>query len=168
MKVLIFLALILISCNTAIHGQDDEKSPLKLTIKLETKQICNEDSLKLAVWMKNVSENSVIVDTTMINTRTIGSWSGRTAKGFVGVGTSSISHSGRPAKPNFIVLNPGESYETDTKYKVEAHDIVASIKYTLKIGYGQTSRSVFEELEVWRGFVYSNDVSVSVEPCQQS
>ncbi len=168
MKVLIFLALILVSCNVTIYGQDKEKSPLKLTIKLDAKKVCIGDSLKFAVRLKNVSKGPIVVDTDMIGVRTSLVWSLNTPTGGSGGALSTRGHRGRYVEPEFLVLKPGKSYTKRSQYSFDKKDMVASPDYTLAITYGQTAESVFEGLEVWRGFVDSNRASLSVELCQQS
>ncbi|MBA2380455.1 MAG: hypothetical protein H0V76_12875 [Blastocatellia bacterium] len=153
MKLLIFFALILVSCNAAVYGQDEEKGPLKLTIKLDAKKVCVGDSLNVAVTLKNISKHAVVIDPKMIGNRSSLSWSTATSTGSRGGAVTAIGHQGRHIKPDFVVLEPGKSYRTDTQYTFDEKDIVASPNYSLEIGYGQTSDSVFNGLEVWRGFV---------------
>ena len=82
--------------------------------------------------------------------------------GFVLVGPQiSPSH----YKPNFKILLPKESYVESQKFIFDKVNFIVSQKYSMQIGYEQNEVNKFENIEVWKGIVNSNELTIFVHKC---
>lgn len=167
MKVIFLVIFICFSLVAVVIGQkEDEKKEdrsLRLFIRTNKQTVCFGKPIRFSSRLSNVGKDTIIIDTKRIGYRTSYSWFNSKPK-FEGGYSGSIGHS-PGEKPNFVVLRPKESFAEESWMVIEDKKFSKRQKFKIQIAYGQFSEARFENSNVWRGVIDSNEMDIFLKKC---
>lgn len=164
MRILLTLTFIGI-LGIFVNGQEKrEKSYLQLSFDIQNKNICIGDSIDVVAKLTNIYKNPVVVDDNQIGSIKIFD---RLINGkidqYKSFGTQQMSP--HHSKPNFVILQPKETYKKNLNFIFDNEYFVKAGKYQMQIGYQQRKDEKFESFNVWQGTVFSNKILISTNQC---
>lgn len=164
MKIIVLFVSIFF-LNFSVIGQESNSLPLKLSISLTEKQVCFGNLSQLIVRLTNTTKEPIIIDTKRIGYETNFIWSENVSKGNAGGAVTFINDVSQDYKPAFLLLKPQESYSEIKSFLFDKMLFSKPRNYRMQISYGQFLKTKYEDVQVWRGVIESNEISVFVKKC---
>jgi hypothetical protein len=161
MKTFLLLTLISFFGIFAAGQKKIEKAPLKLFFEVDETKFCFGNAVNITAKLRNVSKKPMVVDLNKIGH----------IKGFdidstnQGMLTGAPIAVGRHYKANFRILQPNESYIKDLKFVFDGEFFKNGRRYSMYIGYEQNRPEKFENIEAWKGIIFSNEVKILMKKC---
>jgi hypothetical protein len=188
MKIIKLNFLIILTSIFFVYGEAQEvptKSadlPLKLTIKVEEKELCIGREFKIVARMENVSDTVQIIDerdlwrysTYQGPPEPVGEITGKTELSFtkllkidrflVAFGDSFPDE--EVPKKYLITLKPKEFYEYSQTIKKDDHFFRIPGKYFILTGYGQYADWSAKGVSLFIGYIESNKLELTLSGCK--
>lgn len=166
MKRIFFLtilsALLLFPCLAQVKTESDF---LQFFVEIKSKNICFGDSTDIVAKLTNVSKTPIVVDIKQIDYIINFDSSIDKPKQDSFESFSLIKIRSPHSKPDFIILQSGESYVKNLNFIFDNEFFTIPQKYRMRISYGQFSEMKFNNNEVWSGTVKSNEVNIFIKKC---
>lgn len=161
MKILLMFTFIFVLFATA-NGQETDNFRYVMSVKKDA--FCIGESTEIVGELTNISNAPMVIDVRKVS-------SGMTFRSVLGQGQFEFFYLGRGGGsshyvPDFIILQPNETYKKILKFSfVSIFFKYIPHKYQMNFEYWQSSKTKFENIEVWEGSVQSNKIEVFVTKC---
>ncbi|MGA9248349.1 MAG: hypothetical protein WA713_20695 [Candidatus Acidiferrales bacterium] len=154
------LAAIQLSSQTRNRKPEEAQArpPLLLRLVISDPTVCVQGNLDLEIELRNISPQRVSVNPKHILYQITFDRDG-------GARSTTSEDFWKPKVPQMVSLEPGASYRTTVKYKLDDPFFLVAGIYRTHIAYGQFSAASPSSPELYTGVVDSNVVLFEVRNC---
>lgn len=169
MKLFTFLCFLVLSgllSGFPIYGQNSaERKSGSLEIATWVTDACSDDGIRLGVRVTNFSRKLIVIDTLAIGDMISFSTIRVEAGGVTSSNKTLINDHDKDYKPNFVVLDPGRSFDSSLVVSKKDDFFEGVNELRLTIFYRQYLTRKHLGVRAWVGSIEADPLAVDLESC---
>lgn len=165
MRTLLIIFFINIFVIWASGQEKKEADFLQMSFEIKEKSVCIGGSLNIFVKFTNKGMTPAVIDVNRIGE---GSYFERyisKTKRDPNESFTIYPSLTSPYNPNFIILQPMSIYTVNRKFVVNSDFFTKVGRYRMQLGYRQPSERKIENINVWKGVITSNKMTIFIKRC---
>jgi len=143
------------------------KAPFEFQIKMRKDKICIGSLLTVHAKLKNTGSEAIAIDPRLIWYRISFRTFKSTLQGGEGKHKTIIGHPDQDDEGQYLILNPGESYEDSRMLSLDDDFFLSDGVYKIRVAYGSFREGRFGGSRIFNGTLTSNELSFQIIRCRR-